>query len=93
MRGVPLHYLASLQVIVEFFALKKLLHLCFDQHSAHINDLIHCQGETLHRVAELLLRQPTAEEMRSINRSTHLHKEHSIVCSIASSKLRFQSVK
>lgn len=39
--AVPLCYLAFLQVIVELFPLKKLLHLGFDQHSAHIDDLVH----------------------------------------------------
>lgn len=51
----PPCYLAFLQVIIELFPLKKLLHFCFHQHSAHVDDLIHRQGETLHRVAELLL--------------------------------------
>lgn len=48
-------YFALLQVTVELLALKELLHLCLDQHPAHVDDLVHCQGEALHRVAELLL--------------------------------------
>ena len=51
----PKCYLALLQVIIQLFLLKKLLHFCFHQHSAHVDDLIHCQGEALHRVAEFLL--------------------------------------
>lgn len=53
--AVSMCYLAFLQVIIELFLLKKLLHFCLHQHSPHIDDLIHCQGQALHRVAELLL--------------------------------------
>lgn len=50
----PCSHLAPPQAAVQLLALQELLHLGLDQHPAHVDHLLHGQGQALHGVAELL---------------------------------------
>lgn len=56
---VSLKYLSLLHSVVDIFVLLKLLQLCLHQHLSDVHHLLHSQGQTLHREAELLLHQHT----------------------------------
>lgn len=48
-------HLALLQIIIKLFVLHVFLHLSPDEYPAHVDDLIHCQGQTVDRMTEFLL--------------------------------------
>lgn len=53
-RGV---YLSFLEGRVDVFVLLELLQLCLNQNLSDVHHLLHRQSQTLHRVAELLLKK------------------------------------
>lgn len=50
----PSSHLPLPQAAVQLLALQELLHLRLDQHPAHVDHLLHSEGQALHGVAELL---------------------------------------